>query len=179
MFLKMDGIQGESQDKAHPGEIELDSFSFGINNFSTIGSATGGAGAGKVSLQDIHFSAPISVASPLLFKACASGQHIKKAVLSVRKAGGDQGVSSDFMKVLLTDVLVSGYAMGSHELDNGFSALPSDQDLPSDQFSLTFKKTEILFASPRGVTGTPGVTNADGSVSAAAVIGPEDVEIDF
>jgi len=29
-FLKIDGIDGESQDKTHPNEIEIDSFSWGV-----------------------------------------------------------------------------------------------------------------------------------------------------
>jgi type VI secretion system secreted protein Hcp len=165
-FLKIDSIDGDSQVKGHEKEIQIDSFSFGVTQFSSIGSATGGAGAGKVSLQDIHFSAPVNVASPKLFLACATGQHFKKATLTCRKTGGDaQGI--DFLKINFTDLLVSGYALGSNELDNGFSARPGDADLPTDQFSLNFHKVEMLFTSQR----------SDGSVgdqtvgSAAADVG--------
>src|SRR6266540_6308863 len=154
MFLKIDGIDGESQVKGHEKEIEIESFSFGVTQFSNIGSATGGAGAGKVSLQDIHFSAPVNVASPKLFLACATGEHFKKAVLTCRKAGGDQAI--DFLKITFTDVLISGYALGSHQLDNGFSALPpSEGELPTDQFSLNFHKVEMNFISQRD-TGAVG-----------------------
>ena len=38
--------------------------------------------------------------------ACASGEHIKKAVLTCRKAGKDQ---QEFLKFTFTDVLVSSY----------------------------------------------------------------------
>ena len=31
-FLKIEGIEGESTDKAHPGEIEISSFSWGVSN---------------------------------------------------------------------------------------------------------------------------------------------------
>jgi type VI secretion system secreted protein Hcp len=154
-FLKLDNIVGGSTDEEHPGEIEIDSFSFGVTQFLSAGSATGGAGAGKASLQDIHFSAPMNVSSPKLFAACASGQHFKKATLSCRKAGGEQ--SQDFLKINLTDILISGYATGSNELDNGFSAKPGDSDLPTDQFSLNFHKIEMLY-TPQNPDGSAGIT---------------------
>ena len=45
-FLKIDGIEGESTDKTHPGEIEIQSFSWGVSNTAS-GGAGGGGGAGK------------------------------------------------------------------------------------------------------------------------------------
>jgi type VI protein secretion system component Hcp len=38
--------------------------------------------------------------------ACAEGEHIKKAVLTCRKAGKEQ---QEFLKVTMSDVLVSSY----------------------------------------------------------------------
>jgi type VI secretion system secreted protein Hcp len=168
-FLKIDTIDGDSQDKSHPKEIQIDSFSFGVTQFTSVGSATGGAGAGKASLQDIHFSSPMNVASPKLFQACVSGQHFQKVVLSCRKAGGEQ-TSSDFLKITLTDVLISGYATGSNELDNGFSARPGDSDVPTDQFSINFHKISMLFTSP-------GVTNPDGTTANLGVTGAADISV--
>src|SRR6516225_8190153 len=56
-FLKIEtpNITGESTDSKHKGEIEIYSFSLGASNPTTIGSATGGAGAGKVSLSSFNF----------------------------------------------------------------------------------------------------------------------------
>src|SRR5215467_1051814 len=90
-FLKIDGIPGESTDIKHKGEIQLDSWSFGLSNSETIGSATGGAGGGKVSFQDFHFTSKISIASPKLMAASATGRHIQNAILSGRKRGGGSG----------------------------------------------------------------------------------------
>src|SRR5262249_37716529 len=101
-FLKIDGIEGESGDSKHKGEIEIDSFSFGATQTGTSGHG-GGGGSGKVAMHDISFTARISKASPKLALACASGEHIKKAVLLCRKAGKDQ---QEFYKVTLSDVLV-------------------------------------------------------------------------
>ena len=72
-FLKIDGIDGESTDDAPEGEIEVFSFSWGVTQTGTTGGG-GGSGAGKASSKDIPFTQRTSKASPLLFKACATGR---------------------------------------------------------------------------------------------------------
>src|SRR5712691_1971915 len=94
-FLKIDGIEGESQDSKHKGEIDLESFSWGETQSGTH-AAGGGGGAGKVSMQDFHFVMRVNKASPKLLQACAGGQHIPKAILTCRKAGKDQ---QEFLKI--------------------------------------------------------------------------------
>ena len=102
-FIKIDGIEGESPDSKHGKEIQLLSFSFGADQpaSSNIG---GGGGTGKVNMHDLSVLHQVDKASPKLLVACCTGLHIKKAVLSVRKAGGDQ---LDYIVVTLEDVLVS------------------------------------------------------------------------
>ena len=67
--------------------IVIDSFSFGVENPTTIGSATGGAGAGKIKFNEFQITKKVDSASPVLFKQAASGAHYKKAVLTVRNPG--------------------------------------------------------------------------------------------
>lgn len=71
MFIKIEGIDGESQDEAHAGEIDVLSWQWGAVNK---GSAAlgGGLGSGKVEVQDLHFTHFIDKASPLLFCAAAT-----------------------------------------------------------------------------------------------------------
>lgn len=128
-FLKIDGIEGESANSRHGGEIEIESFSWGAAQSGTGGS--GGGGAGKVSFQDIHFTAKTSKASPKLMLACASGEHIKDAVL-VGELSGKRG--QKFLEIKLTDVLVSSYQSGG-----------SDGNVPTDSFSLNFAKIEFTY----------------------------------
>ena len=104
-FLKIDGIQGESQDKTHKNEIEIESFSWGANQTGTA-SRGGGMGAGKVQMQDFHFVMSVNKASPKLMLACANGEHIKNAILTCRKAGKEQ---QEYLKITFTDLLVSNY----------------------------------------------------------------------
>jgi len=124
-FLKIDGIPGESQDKTHKDEIQVLSFSFGESQAGTMAFG-GGGGAGKVQMQDFHFMMNVNKASPKLFLACATGDHIPKAVLTARKAGKDP---QDYLKVEFTDLLVSSFQT------NGDSHANS---LPMDSVSLNF-----------------------------------------
>ncbi len=144
MFLKIDGIPGESVDSKHKGEIQLLSFSWGEQNTGAH-AVGGGGGAGKVSMQDFHFAAAESIASPKLFLACASGQHIKTATLVARKAGDRS--SLEFLKLELTDVLVSSFQSGGSE----------GETLPVDQVSLNFGRVQFSYTPqrPDGTGGTP------------------------
>jgi type VI secretion system secreted protein Hcp len=129
-FLKIDGIEGESADSKHKGEIQLESWSWGEHQSGTHSAGSGG-GAGKVSMQDFHFVMKINKASPKLMLACATGEHIKKALLTCRKAGKEQ---QEFLKVELEGLLVSSYQTGG----SGHSDI-----VPTDQIALNF--TKILF----------------------------------
>src|SRR5258705_12211184 len=88
-FLKIDGIKGESQDSKHGGEIEIQSFSWGATQSGSFAQG-GGGGAGKVNMQDFHFTGFHGVASPKLMLACATGEHIPSAVLTAPQNGEGQ-----------------------------------------------------------------------------------------
>lgn len=125
-FLKLDGIDGEAQDAKHKGDIDVVAFSWGGSNTGS-SSLLGGAGSGKASLHDFNFTMPQCSASPKLFQACMTGEHIKKGVFLSRKAGKDQ---QEFMKITMTDILVSSYQSGG------------SSENPVDQVSLNFAKLE-------------------------------------
>ena len=141
-FLKLDGITGESADSKHKGEIEVLSFSFAESHMGPTGIG-GGGGAGKVEMSDFSFTARTSKASPQLFQHCASGKHIKQALLTVRKAGQSQ---QEYLKIKLNDVLVSAYALDGDV----------DQGPLHDAFSLNFVKLSYDYAPQK----------ADGSLDA-------------
>ncbi len=145
-FLKIDGIDGESTDEQHPAEIEIQSFSWGMSNSGTFSGGTGGGGAGKVSMQDFHFTRRLDKASPLLMLACATGQHIPNAILVCRKSGGD-GKPVEYYTVTLSDLIVSSVSTGGS----------SDDGVPTESFSLNFAKIEWKYVpvSADGGAGEP------------------------
>ncbi len=80
---------GESQDSVFKNYFEIKDFSFGAENPTTIGSASGGAGAGKVKFNEFTIKKPTDTASPIFFKNCAAGAHYGVVTLAIRKAGAD------------------------------------------------------------------------------------------
>ena len=140
-FLKLDGIEGESTDDKHKGEIDIESFSWGATNSGTAGQG-GGSGAGKVAQGDFHFIKNYDKASPAVMIGCTTGQHFKKAVFTCRKAGGGQ---QEFLKYTFEGVLISSYqTIGSPE-----------NTIPKDQFTFNFATLEVSY-KPQQADGTLG-----------------------
>src|SRR5688572_24033851 len=145
IFLKLEGIKGESSDAKHKGEIDLLSYSFGASQAGTMAYG-GGGGAGKVSFQDLSFTHRVDKSSPVLFLHCANGAHIKEATLTNRKAGKEQ---QEYLVLKLSDILVSSV---QHSDSAG-------GDLPVESVSLNYAKIEMVY-KPQKQDGTldAGVT---------------------
>ncbi|UDM49822.1 Hcp family type VI secretion system effector [Cupriavidus sp. MP-37] len=103
IFLKINGIDGESQDSSHKNEVEVLAWDWSIEQQSTMHAGSGG-GAGKATVSDLCFEHFIDRASPNLMKYCLTGKHINEAVLVVRKAGGNP---LEYLKLTMTDVIVT------------------------------------------------------------------------
>ena len=146
-FLKIDGIEGESQDAQHTGEVVVESFGWGETQSGSF-AAGGGGGAGKVSMQDFHFVTRMSKASPKLFLACASGQHLKSAVLTGRRGGKEQ---AEFLKWAFTDVLITSYQTAGGTDDGA---------VPMDSVSLGFSRIEVEFQERRPDGSSAGPVKA-------------------
>jgi len=114
IFIKMDGIPGESTDAKHREEIDVLSWSWGVTLPSSP-HAGGAGGAGRAIPADLKFSHRIDLASPSLTRACASGRHVKEAVVSVQKTGA---APFEFLTIKLSDVTVKSVEPGVNTLEN-------------------------------------------------------------
>ena len=133
MFIKIDGIDGESADDAHKKEIDILSWSLGATNAGSMAHG-GGGGQGKVAFQDMHFTKRTDLASAKLFEACCKGTHIAKAVVTLRKQAGDDPL--EYLLITLSDILVSSYQDSGHEGGGNDG---------SESFSLNFSKIEYAY----------------------------------
>jgi type VI secretion system secreted protein Hcp len=134
-FIKIDGIDGESTDAKHKNEIDVMWYAWDVEQKG--GGVGAGLGAGKAKLADFELRTRVNKAGPKLMLACASGQHIKKAVLTARKAGKDQ---QDFMIITFSDLLISKFkSSGTTEEDHG------REIVPTDYFALNFSKIEFAY----------------------------------
>jgi type VI secretion system secreted protein Hcp len=138
-FLKIDGIPGESTDERHRNEIEVLSWSFGLSTtVSRPGTGTG-AGTGRPTFEDLQVEATVSAATPLLFKACAAGTHVRTAVLAGVRAAGANPL--EFLTISLQDVLVTS----AHQAD-------SEAGVPTDHVALRYAKVTVSY-QPQSPTG--------------------------
>lgn len=101
-FLKIDGIDGESQSRSHLHEIEVLSWNWKIET-NTSGTATGGASTGRPIVSGVTFTHYIDKASTKLFRNCVAGTHIQRAVLSIQS---DRTNNLDYFKITLDDVII-------------------------------------------------------------------------
>lgn len=147
-YLKIDGIKGESNDSVHRDTIEVLSWSWGATNSSTAGGS--GGGAGKVSMQDFHFTCRMDKTSPWLALAVAEGKTIREASLSMRAphAAGTPP-PSDFYKVTFKDLLVSSYSM------SGSSSSPSDSSA-EQSFKVSFSQITFTHTAADGTVTSTG-----------------------
>ncbi len=144
MFLKLETVEGESMDEAHKREIDVLSWEFGATQTGTA-HLGGGAGGGRVEIQDVLLRKRSDRSSPILFSLCCKGDHIPKAVLSVRKAGGSP---LEYLKVCLAKVLVTGYSTGGTD--------HSDQII--ETVRLNFAKARIEYVPQKDDgSGAPSV----------------------
>jgi type VI secretion system secreted protein Hcp len=111
IFAKLGDIKGESLDSKHKDEIEVLSWSWGVVNPRPTSRGSGG-GAGKPTFHDLSFTHNIDKASPLLMRGCATGQHLKEATITHRKAGKGQ---QEFLIIKMNDVIVTGVTAGDSE----------------------------------------------------------------
>lgn len=120
IFLQLDGVTGESQDTTYKGAIELQTFSYGVSNTATIGSATGGAGGGKANFDKLMVTKTADIASPVIFQNCALGKHYKKATLICRKSGGTAAKpGQEYFRVEFGMVFVTEYNHVGSPTDDG------------------------------------------------------------
>ena len=147
MFLKLEGIEGESQDSKFKDWIEVLSFNWGVHQASTAHRQQG-LGHSKASFQEFHISKHYDKASPKLFKACAMGQHIKSGKVVIRKAGGDNPL--DYLTYEFNDIMVGNVAVSGH--GGGGSQV-------SETIALSFAKFKQVY-KVQSKTGT-GESNVD------------------
>src|SRR3974390_2824474 len=103
-FLKLDGIDGECQDKDHNGEIDVLSFVDGISNAGSYDAGTGG-NTGQAYYSDLTFSKYMDKSSSTLRQYCGLGTSIDKATLSCNKQAGDKKV--EYYKVTMHNVVIT------------------------------------------------------------------------
>jgi type VI secretion system secreted protein Hcp len=153
MFLMVKGakhgvIKGESQDGQHKGEIDVLSWSWGMQAKPSLG---GGTASGKASIHDLRIVKRVDSASTALMLALRTNEPIQKAVLTLRKAGKTQ---LEYMKVTIEQGRVTALTVDAGDVSGSPDVI--------ERVSFSFNKIEIEYV-PQGKDGQPqgGMTFAD------------------
>jgi type VI secretion system secreted protein Hcp len=138
-FLFLDGINGESTAEIQSPPLptkpfEIFSWSFGASNPSTVGSGKGGLSAGKVSVSTFNVMKKTEDASPQLFMNCATGEHVKKGSIIMRKATGQSGKQQTFLQYDFTELMVDSIQ---------WSGSAGGDDTPMESVSFAFATVAI------------------------------------
>ena len=143
MFIKIGDIKGESRDKAHKGEVDVLAWSWGCSNSGTA-HVGGGAGAGKVNVQDLSLTKYVDVGSPSLILYCCNGKHLPEALLTVRKAGEHP---LEYLKIKMTEILISSISTGGS----------GGEDRLTENITLNFAKFHVEYLEQKkdGAMGDP------------------------
>lgn len=144
MFLKFEGIDGESTDDKHKDWIEILSFSHGVSQPVTAASRTGGRTGGRADFQNLTFTKIVDKGTPDLMLHCANGKHIPKVELECCLATEDKHT---FMKYTLTDVIVASV--------NSNGSVQAGENKPMETVSLAYGtiKSEYTPISSDGKAG--------------------------
>jgi type VI secretion system secreted protein Hcp len=146
MFIKFDGIDGESTDDKHAKWIEVLSFTHGMSQI--IGgsrSSTGAATGGRVDIQDFNFQKSTDATTPKLHLFCCNGTHIKKGVFEVCKATGDKTL---FYSIVMNDLIISSVSATGARNGDG---VPSESvTVNAGEYEWTYVPTDQKTGKPAG-----------------------------
>lgn len=133
VFAEADKIKGETQDKTFKAKhgIDILAWSWGLSQSGTTHMGSGG-GAGKANFQDLSFTKYVDLASADLMFASATGKHLTKAELWVRKAGEKP---LDYLTITMDEVIVTSLSTGGS----------GGEDRLTENVTLNFAKVKVEY----------------------------------
>jgi type VI secretion system secreted protein Hcp len=145
MFLSVKGamhgvINGESIDNKHKGEIEVLSWSWGIQGKASLG---GGGASGKATIREMKIVKKVDKASTALMGAVRTNEVIKEAVLTIRKAGK---TALEYLKITMEQGRVMSIDIEAGDPGGGMDLV--------ERITLSFNKIAVEY-TPQGSDGQP------------------------
>ncbi len=138
MFLKLAGVTGEAQDADHKGEIQVVSWSWGMQ--APVAAVTGQA-TGKAAMSELLITKKVDQATPTLMQFLKQHKPLPTAKLTVRKAGT---TPLEYFRIELEQVRITGLTTDSH-----------DSELV-EKLKLGFQKVTVTYIPQQSGTGAKG-----------------------
>ena len=138
MFLKLAGVTGESQDSDHKGEIQVVSWSWGLQSPAAMGGSA--STTGRTALEELSVTKRVDRSTPTLMLFCRNHTVVPTAVLIVRKAGA---TPLEYLRIELTNVRIT--SLKTH----------SESTELMEQLQLGCTKIKVVY-TPQAATGAKG-----------------------
>ena len=146
VYLRIEGIPGESTDDKHKDWIELKSFHHNLSQPASVtASSVGGASSERVNFGSFGVSKFVDKATPKLFEACCTGRHIKEVVIEVCRAGGDK---QKYLEIKMEQVLISNYSKSGSDA--------SKNEFPSETVAFSPGKFKVTYYQQKRSDGATG-----------------------
>ena len=145
MFLRVKGaahglINGESPDDKHKGEIEVLSWSWGIQGKASLG---GGGATGKATVRELRIVKNVDKASTALMGAVRTNEVIKEAILTLRKSGKG---ALEFLKITVEQGRITSIDISAGD--------PAGSATLTETITISFNKVTVEY-TPQGGDGQP------------------------
>jgi type VI secretion system secreted protein Hcp len=155
MFLKIEGtrqgpIKGDAMDLSHTDEIEVLGWNWGMD----VSAASFGAGQARTTLQELVVRKRVDRASTALMSALRANEPLKKAVLSVRKAGGASPV--DYFKITIEKARVMSHRIGS---------IADGSPDVQEELRIAFFKVSVQYQPQTAQGGSGGATTFETEIT--------------
>lgn len=151
MFLKMQGITGEASDAEHKGEIDVVSWSWGLQAPTSVHT---GQAAGRATLSELHVVKRVDQSSPTLMSFLRNNKLVPQVQLTVRKAGK---LPLEYFKIELENVRVTSLKAESESAEL------------VERLTLGFSKVRVSYTPQDEAGGRGGGANVFEADAHAAV----------
>jgi type VI secretion system secreted protein Hcp len=157
MFLKIEGtrqgpIKGDSNVPGHVDEIDVIGWNWGMD----VSAASFGSAAARTTLQEIVVRKRVDRSSTALMSALRANEPLKKAILTVRKAGGEAPV--DYLKITIEKARIMSHRIGS---------VGDEQTEVHEELRIAFFKINVQDQPQTGIGGGGGATTFETEITPA------------
>jgi type VI secretion system secreted protein Hcp len=128
--LKIEKAKGNSVLKSHADQIILGSFSFGIQLPMNTDPAATERTLGRAFFSEVHCTKNTDVATPTLYRACAAGEKLGDATITVSRTEAEN--SMDLITYVLSDAMISQIST-------------SGSGQPTDSFGISYTKITAVY----------------------------------
>jgi type VI secretion system secreted protein Hcp len=129
-YLQIDGISGESKDRAHSGWIDVLAFTQSAEVPDA--QAAGMSRRAAATFRSLGITKEVDASSPKLLEAVAKGKAFKSATLHVTNA--QRGAANVYYTIVLSNAVITSYSVSG---DAGA--------LPREQIAISFESVKVSY----------------------------------